>query len=351
MSNQSETIEISDPSALSAKPLVSVYMLAYRHEKFIADAIDSVIAQNCNFPIELIIGEDCSPDCTGEIVRDYQRRYPHFIRVLTSGQNVGAHANAARCRAACRGDYVAICEGDDYWCDPSKLTRQVDLLSMRPTCSLIYHSARIIDAISGSEIGLIGLPFGSCRLTVEDMILGDGGLFPTASVLVKRSVLMKSAEWARNAPVGDYPLGIKAALEGDVIYLDRVMSVYRANVPHSWTQRHHTTLAHRLTYANAIEDMLVQLQNYLGKPSWRPVQATISKYYSDIVVRIEGAGVERKSIYQQTKSKMHGSDRLLACLAAKFGVRLPGIKSAIRKSKTLMRVINTRLHRRENTGT
>src|SRR5574337_297251 len=127
-----ETIEISDPAQLPTEPLVSVYMLAYRHERFIAEAIEGVIAQECDFPIELIIGEDCSPDRTREIVLKYQRSYPHLIRVLTSERNVGALSNARRCQLGTRGRIIAICEGDDYWHHPYKLQKQADLMLSSP---------------------------------------------------------------------------------------------------------------------------------------------------------------------------------------------------------------------------
>ncbi|MCO6441974.1 MAG: glycosyltransferase [Nitrococcus mobilis] len=138
MNNSTETIEISDPNALPDKPLVSVYTLAYNHEKFIADAIEGVIAQQCDFPIELIIGEDCSLDRTRNIVLDYQRRYPHLIRILTAEQNVGAKTNAARCQIAARGEFVAICEGDDYWHHPRKLQMQVELMSAHPQMTFCH---------------------------------------------------------------------------------------------------------------------------------------------------------------------------------------------------------------------
>lgn len=127
-----QTTETSDPTRLAAEPLVSVYMLAYRHERFIAEAIEGVVSQQCDFPFELIIGEDCSPDRTRQIVFDYQRRYPHLIRILTSERNVGAYANGRRCQLATRGRFVAICEGDDYWHNPNKLQMQVDMMSADP---------------------------------------------------------------------------------------------------------------------------------------------------------------------------------------------------------------------------
>jgi glycosyltransferase involved in cell wall biosynthesis len=138
MSNDTATIETADWGKLPANPLVSVYMLAYRHEKFIAQAIEGVIAQQCDFPIELIIGDDCSPDRTGEIVRDYQHRYPQLIRILTAKRNVGMHANGARCREACRGAFVAICEGDDFWHHSDKLQMQVNLMLDNPNMGVCH---------------------------------------------------------------------------------------------------------------------------------------------------------------------------------------------------------------------
>lgn len=132
MTNQTETIEVSDWKRLPTDPLVSVCVLAYRHEKFIAQTIEGVIAQRCDFPIELILGEDCSPDRTRAIALDYQQRYPHLIRILTAKKNVGGRANWHRCQSAIRGKYVAICEGDDYWHDPRKLQMQMELMSSNP---------------------------------------------------------------------------------------------------------------------------------------------------------------------------------------------------------------------------
>lgn len=132
------TIEISDPTQLPSSPLVSVHMLTYRHERFIAEAIEGVIAQQCNFPIELLIGEDCSPDGTRNIVMEYQKKYPKLIRVITSDKNVGAYTNSARCAESCRGKYIAICEGDDYWHHPRKLQMQVALMSANPSMAFCH---------------------------------------------------------------------------------------------------------------------------------------------------------------------------------------------------------------------
>lgn len=99
-------------------PIVSVAIVTYNHEPFIAQAIEGVLMQNVTFPIELIIGEDCSTDNTYEIVLDYQRKFPDVVRIITSEHNVGMSANGARILKACNGKYIALCDGDDYWTNP-----------------------------------------------------------------------------------------------------------------------------------------------------------------------------------------------------------------------------------------
>src|SRR5450759_4098791 len=102
------------------EPLVSVCMITYNHEPYIRKAIDCVLAQRTNFPFELVLGEDYSTAGTRKIVFDYAKRYPDIIRVITSEQNVGMHKNGSRTGQACRGRYIAYCEGDDYWHHPYK---------------------------------------------------------------------------------------------------------------------------------------------------------------------------------------------------------------------------------------
>jgi glycosyltransferase involved in cell wall biosynthesis len=119
-------------------PLVSVSMLTYNHEKYIAQAIESVLKQKTDFPIELIIGEDCSTDGTRAIVDAYAGKHPGIIRVLTGQANVGALANAIRVTNACRGKYLATLEGDDFWNDELKLQKQVDFLEHNPEYGLVH---------------------------------------------------------------------------------------------------------------------------------------------------------------------------------------------------------------------
>ena len=134
-------IEISNGAILDITPLVSVSIVTYNHKPYIRKAIEGALNQKTSFPFEIVIGEDQSTDGTREIVLSYQQNYPHRIRVITSDRNVGGRDNSHRTDRACRGKYIAWCEGDDYWHDPYKLQKQVDCLETHPDVGLVHGGA------------------------------------------------------------------------------------------------------------------------------------------------------------------------------------------------------------------
>ena len=144
--------ECSDDSCLNSAPLVSVLMLAYNHSKYIAQAIEGVAAQKTSFPIELLIGEDCSTDETLGVALSYQKKHPEFIRVLSFTKNVGARKNSYRVEMAARGKYIAYCMGDDYWHDPNKLQMQVDFLETNPIYGMVFTNAYTFDVVTGKRV-------------------------------------------------------------------------------------------------------------------------------------------------------------------------------------------------------
>lgn len=109
---------------------VSIIMLTYNHEKYIAQAIESVLAQETSLRYELIIGDDASTDRTPEIVREYAERYPDIIRAVLREKNLGANRNNFELVPMQRGRYCASLEGDDFWIDPHKMQKQYDFLEV-----------------------------------------------------------------------------------------------------------------------------------------------------------------------------------------------------------------------------
>ena len=137
-------IETSDQDRLCKNPVVSVHMITYNHEPYIRQAIEGVMMQQTDFEFELVIGEDASTDKTREICFECQKRYPDKIRVLWWHENVSKYGgNLRRVTAHCRGEFIAICEGDDYWIDPLKLQKQVDVMRNYPNVGFCFCGAKL----------------------------------------------------------------------------------------------------------------------------------------------------------------------------------------------------------------
>ncbi len=136
--------EISDPVRLCREPAVSIVTITYNHGKYIAQCLDSILAQKTTFPFEIIVGEDCSTDNTRQIVLDYQRKYPESIRAIISDRNVGAIPNRVRVGLRARGALIASCEGDDYWTDPGKLQRQYEIMSSDASIGLCFSDGEVV---------------------------------------------------------------------------------------------------------------------------------------------------------------------------------------------------------------
>lgn len=128
-----------------ATPMVSICCLAYNHENYISQTLDGFLMQETPFPFEIIIGEDCSPDKTMDVIREYEKKFPNLIKVIESEKNVGMHENFFRTHAACDAPYIAYCEGDDYWTDPNKLAIQVDFLEKNKEYVMSGCDAIIVD--------------------------------------------------------------------------------------------------------------------------------------------------------------------------------------------------------------
>lgn len=126
-------------------PKVSVIMLTYNHKDTLARALDSVLAQRCSFPFEVLVGEDASTDTTAAILQQYADKDSRIVPVFRP-ENVGVTRNAYDLLMRARGQYIASCEGDDFWCDPDKLQRQVDFLDAHPDYVGCSHDVWLVDA-------------------------------------------------------------------------------------------------------------------------------------------------------------------------------------------------------------
>ncbi|MBV5339620.1 MAG: glycosyltransferase [Deltaproteobacteria bacterium] len=213
---------------------VSVAIVTYNHEKYIAKALDTVLMQRVSFEYEIIIGEDCSTDNTRNIVTTYKARYPDKVRLFLNERNLGMHANGAQVLQACEGEYIAMLDGDDYWTSPEKLQKQVNYLDSHPECSACFHDALIIPDDRSDE----PLHYRAKQKefsTVEDLLLDN--FIPTAAVMFRRGLIESVPGWAKTLKMGDWVIHILNALHGPVGYIDETMSVYVVHRGGVWSMK------------------------------------------------------------------------------------------------------------------
>lgn len=127
------------------EPLVSVIVPTYGHENYIKQALDSILMQEVNFDYEILVGEDCSPDNTRKILKEYEKLHPNKFVMIYRDKNMGARKNSQDLLHRAKGKYLASLEGDDFWTDSNKLQRQVDFLEKNPEVIATAHNVIIID--------------------------------------------------------------------------------------------------------------------------------------------------------------------------------------------------------------
>ena len=126
-------------AAVAMTPKVSVCVITYNQERYVIQAVEGALTQEADFDFEVVVGDDASSDGTPEILRDLQVRYPDRLRLILREKNIGPARNFLDVLGACRGEYVAILDGDDYWTSPEKLQKQADALDADPTLAICSH--------------------------------------------------------------------------------------------------------------------------------------------------------------------------------------------------------------------
>lgn len=220
-------------------PVVSVYYITYNQEKFVRGAIESFLMQKTDFSYEIVIGEDYSTDNTRRICEEYADRYPNIINLLPSEKNLGIIANSVRTLKACRGEYVAFCEGDDYWTDENKLAIQLQAMKKHPRCNVCFHPAYDIDSMSDKKIGIPGMLYGNSKIISPDEMLERGtGFMPTCCVVVKKTALYneKTADFLEEYCYAFF-MKFLPAVEGGCLYIEEIMAVRRYMCEGSYTKK------------------------------------------------------------------------------------------------------------------
>lgn len=219
--------------------MVSICCLVYNHEKYLRKTLEGFVQQKVNFNYEIIIHDDASTDSSAAIIREYCEKYPDLFRPILQTENQHSkrvYISKTFLHPKVRGKYVALCEGDDYWCDENKLQLQVDYMESHPDCSMCTHDTAMIDG-DGNYIGMCVNGLRKDRdYDANAVIRADGGgLFQTSSFLAKRHVITEQPALFNIRGIGDIPMVLHAAVCGYVHYMGRVMSCYRVGHAGAWS--------------------------------------------------------------------------------------------------------------------
>lgn len=250
------------------QPLISICMITYNHEKYIDEAITGVLAQITTFPFELIIGEDCSNDKTMDIIRRYQKKYPEVIKVISSNINVGMQKNFERTFQACKGNYIALCEGDDYWTDYGKLQKQVTFLEDNPDFSICCHKSENYN----EETQIIINEFPNINMDKELQIsdLFNFNIANTCTV-VYRNMGVQIPQFFSKLSLADWPLHMLHAQYGKIKYFHQNMARYRIHSSGVWA-----LLTQQFKIDKTIEMLKLMDEHFENKYS-KEINQTIGK--------------------------------------------------------------------------
>lgn len=253
-------------------PAVTICCIAFKHENYIRECLDGFIMQKTDFPFEVIVHDDASPDKTADIIREYEEKYPDIIKPIYQTENQysrGVNPLWSHVLPQARGKYLAICEGDDFWCDPNKLQMQYDFMEANPDYSLCMHGRYILDSFKKQYIpDPIIKKFPEDGKTFAHRTACGEYFFFTQTMFIRKScfdskfndVLRDSA----NAPMSDLQVAFHMALVGNIKYLPQRMAVYR-RAPGSATNNDKGV---RKEFNKKADDAVVNMLNNSGFPHW-----------------------------------------------------------------------------------
>lgn len=218
--------------------MVSVSCLVYNHVKYLRKCLDGFVMQKTNFKFEVLIHDDASTDGSQKIIKEYEEKYPDIIKPIYQTENQYSK-NVAISKTyqypRVKGRYVAVCEGDDYWCDENKLQKQVDFLLNNPDYSACVHNTVRYNCKTNEQTLFSNLYIDE-DVPIEDVFLRTGLKFHTSSVMMKKEYYLRPEAFMAKS-FGDYPSAIYLAINGKIRYLSDVMSVYRFFSMGSWSEK------------------------------------------------------------------------------------------------------------------
>lgn len=254
---------------------VTVCCITYNHAKFVKQCLDGIVEQKTDFPFSILIHDDASTDGTTDIIREYINEYPNLFVPMLEKKNQYSQGNHSilikYMLERAKGQYIAVCEGDDFWCDKYKLQKQYDLLQKHKNCNMCTHTVEIIkeDGRSlGTKIPQRNIASGEMegKTLINYLAYEDTHLFHTSSMFFEKKVI---ADDLKNIPsfltstaAEDRALFLYYAAKGNIYYTDKCMSKYRIQSEGSWSLNNSQSKQHALRTDNELFQMISDFNEY-----------------------------------------------------------------------------------------
>ncbi len=217
---------------------VSICTITYNQAAFIGEALDSFLQQQTDFEFEIVVSDDASTDGTRDILKSYQEKFPEKIRLLLQEKNIGMVANFYTAIAACKGDYIALCEGDDYFTSSNKLQIQAAILDRHSEYAICFHKAKIVFT------GIAPFDYPDYNAKTPEVSrftdLINGNFIHTPTCMFRNHLFQQVPDAFLSLKVGDWPLHLLNALKGDIYFIPEELSAYRVSSAGYWSARNHT---------------------------------------------------------------------------------------------------------------
>jgi len=214
--------------------ILTVFTPTYNQEKYIEKCIKSIISQKTNFKFNLVISDDCSTDSTKDILKKYEEKYPDIVKCIYRKKNLGPMKNFIYSLNEIHTKYVALCDGDDFWIDDTKLQTQYDFLEKNKDYALCFHQPQIF--YDDKSLHPTIHPVNIKKQVELENILNENMIVANSVVYrwkyKEKNSLIK--EFPKNIVPGDYFLNIMHIATGKGYFIDEVMSKYRKQPNGMW---------------------------------------------------------------------------------------------------------------------
>ena len=274
--------------SLSDECFLTVWCTSYNFGEYLRNTFEGFLSQKTDFVFKVFVFDDASTDGSESIIQEYVQLYPEMFSAYISDINTYSDMSIRNKlldelhMKYQQGKYVAVCEGDDYWNDPSKLQKQVDYLETHPECSMTVHSALWRDEIANKEYVSPVLGYDH-YLNAEEVIVQDKGRIQTASYVYRKEDLLPEPEFSESNP-WEYARILYEFSRGKIWYFDKPMSVYRYRHKGSWTEQYEIDVYFTAKTQWELQAFLEKYDDYTGHKYTKSINARLASNVLDAIL-------------------------------------------------------------------